>query len=441
MEPIIQAYFALGLSAVVPIWYASHASVKAPVVLKKKSGKTSADSIESSDDDEPEEVERMTSEDAYWFPVLGSGALLGLYLVFKYLDKDLINALFSGYFSLIGTGALATMFVTITKAILGPESWSKQTKYKLRLTRNTADVLFTLRLTNWHLAFTLVSAILSGLHWYTKQWMLSNMFALSFAFNAITLLKLDSFKTGTVLLAGLFIYDVWWVFGSSHAFGESVMVSVAKNFAAPIKIIWPRAIADFLSRDEKKFAMLGLGDIVMPGIFVALSLRYDYKKAYDKIVKASTGPINKKTVLSPTSDFPRPYFYTCMASYVIGLATTMTVMHFFKAAQPALLYLSPACTGSVFLLAMLRNDTQEYWRWEDGEDDDKKPEPEDKETESNKKPKSDSNQLAGSMDDKKTLTGDDEDAQNENDEGWTSGGLDSTQSIRMTAAGNKKKKK
>lgn len=82
---------------------------------------------------------------------------------------------------------------------------------------------------------------------------------------------------------------------------------------------------------------LATGDIVMPGIFVALCLRYDYKKAYDKLVKSASGPINKKTLLSPTANFPRPYFHTCMASYVAGLATTMFVMHIFKAAQPALL--------------------------------------------------------------------------------------------------------
>ncbi|KAA1105039.1 hypothetical protein PGT21_005256 [Puccinia graminis f. sp. tritici] len=412
MDPIIQAYFALGISAVIPIWYASHASVKAPIVLKKKSGKNSADTTESSDEEE-EAVERMTSEDAYWFPVMGSGALLGLYLVFKYLNKDLINALFAGYFSLMGSGALATMLVTITKTTLGPTTWSNQTKYKFRLTRNTADVLFSLRFTNWHIGYILGSVILSAIQWYTKQWMLSNLFALSFAFNAITLLKLDSFKTGTVLLGGLFIYDVWWVFGSSHAFGESVMVSVAKNFAAPIKITWPRAIADFLSTDDKKFAMLGLGDIVMPGIFVALSLRYDYKKAYDKIVKSTKGPINKKTVLSPAGNFPRPYFYTCMASYVLGLGITMAVMHIFKAAQPALLYLSPACTGSVLLLAIINGDTQEYWRWEDGEDDDKKPEPSKEDND---------NQSSKNID-------------NQSSDGNTN------QSVKLTAAGVKKNQK
>ncbi|OAV97185.1 hypothetical protein PTTG_26170 [Puccinia triticina 1-1 BBBD Race 1] len=105
----------------------------------------------------------------------------------------------------MGLGAL----VTITKTNLGPTNWAKQTKYKFRLTRNTADVLYSLRFTNWHISFITISVILSAVKWYTKKWMLSNLFALSFAFNAITLLKLDSFKTGTVLLASLFIYDVW----------------------------------------------------------------------------------------------------------------------------------------------------------------------------------------------------------------------------------------
>ncbi|KAG0150028.1 hypothetical protein CROQUDRAFT_653024 [Cronartium quercuum f. sp. fusiforme G11] len=426
MDSVYQAYLALGVSAVIPIWYASHASVKVPVVRKSKN-KTSADTDGSSSDEDEEEVERMTSEDAYWFPVLGSGALLGLYLVFKYLNKELINAVLSGYFALMGTGGLTRMLATITRTTLGPESWSKQTKYKFRLTRSPADILFSLRFTNWHIGFLGLSAVLSAIQWYTKQWMLSNIFALSFAFNAITLLKLDSFKTGSVLLSGLFLYDVWWVFGSSHAFGESVMVSVAKNFDAPIKITWPRSLYDFLSFDQKKFAMLGLGDIVMPGIFVALCLRYDYKKAYDKLAKAAKGPINKKTLLSPTSNFPRPYFHTCMVSYVIGLATTMAVMHFFKAAQPALLYLSPACVGSVFLLAIATGDTVEYFRWEDGEDDDKV-EKDDKKSEGD--------------DSKKATAISTANKESVEEEDWTSGGVSESgkSGLKLTNQGKKKKK-
>lgn len=66
---------------------------------------------------------------------------------------------------------------------------------------------------------------LSGYHLYTNNWIASNIIALSFSFNAISLLRIDSFKTGTILLAGLFFYDIYWVFFSTKQFGQSVMVS------------------------------------------------------------------------------------------------------------------------------------------------------------------------------------------------------------------------
>lgn len=54
-------------------------------------------------------------------------------------------------------------------------------------------------------------------------------------------------------------------------------VSVAKNFDAPIKLLFPR---DLTPGVEKPFSMLGLGDIVIPGIFVALLLRYDVLNSF-----------------------------------------------------------------------------------------------------------------------------------------------------------------
>jgi hypothetical protein len=46
----------------------------------------------------------------------------------------------------------------------------------------------------------------------------------------IEMLSLGSFKIGAILLAGLFVYDIFWVFFTP------VMVSVAKSFDAPIKV-------------------------------------------------------------------------------------------------------------------------------------------------------------------------------------------------------------
>jgi minor histocompatibility antigen H13 len=67
-------------------------------------------------------------------------------------------------------------------------------------------------------------------------------------------LCLPNLKVGFILLWGLFFYDVFWVYGTD------VMVTVAKNINAPIKILFP---IDLLSVPPK-LSLLGLGDIVIP---------------------------------------------------------------------------------------------------------------------------------------------------------------------------------
>ncbi len=78
--------------------------------------------------------------------------------------------------------------------------------------------------------------------------------------------------------------------------------------------------------------MLGLGDIVFPGIFIALLLR-----------------------LQRGTNF---YFNVTLAAYILGLLVTFVVMHLFRLGQPALLYLAPACIGTPLFLAAVRGDIQ-----------------------------------------------------------------------------------
>jgi minor histocompatibility antigen H13 len=47
-----------------------------------------------------------------------------------------------------------------------------------------------------------------------KPILLTNILALSFGHDAMSMLKVDTFRTGSILLSGLFFYDIWWVFGT-----------------------------------------------------------------------------------------------------------------------------------------------------------------------------------------------------------------------------------
>ena len=136
--------------------------------------------------------------------------------------------------------------------------------------------------------------------WYImkKHWLANDLLGMAFAINGVELLHLNNVVTGCILLGGLFFYDIFWVFGTD------VMVTVAKSFEAPIKLVFPQVgkvvqccsvgsnnisplkfwdlislnvYQDLLENglNATNFAMLGLGDIVIPGIFIALLLRYD----------------------------------------------------------------------------------------------------------------------------------------------------------------------
>ena len=75
-----------------------------------------------------------------------------------------------------------------------------------------------------------------------------------------------SFLNGFVYLAGMVMYDIFWVYGSN------VMISVAQGIQLPIKLTFP---VDPWSSTTKLYAF-GIGDIIMPGIFISLMFRFDF---------------------------------------------------------------------------------------------------------------------------------------------------------------------
>ncbi|XP_068313146.1 signal peptide peptidase-like [Pyrus communis] len=249
--------------------------------------------------------ETMSNEHAMRFPFVGSAMLLSLFLLFKFLSKDLVNAVLTCYFFVLGIIALsATLLPAIARYL--PESWNEDPIVWRFPYFRSLEIEFT--------KSQIVSAIPGTFFcaWYAskKHWLANNILGLAFCIQGIEMLSLGSFKTGAILLAGLFVYDIFWVFFTP------VMVSVAKSFDAPIKLLFPTADA------ARPFSMLGLGDIVIPGIFVALALRFDVSRG-------------KKG----------QYFKSAFLGYTVGLVLTIVVMNWFQAAQPALLYIVPSVIG------------------------------------------------------------------------------------------------
>jgi len=333
---LIPVSFNLIASSSLIIFIGSHRS------LKLEGGTDGADG-QSGAEAKSEKKETISKEDAYKFPLVGSAALFSLYIAFKFFDKDIVNLILSFYFSVIGVFTLTnTLAPFMSQFIPSPKKYGK--KFNLPYI-GEIDTEVTLA----EIISLIPSIIFAIFYFKTKHYILNNVLGISFCVQAIEKISLGSYKVGAILLVGLFFYDIFWVFGTE------VMVTVAKSFDGPIKLLFPRVLPTVDTKGE--FSLLGLGDIVIPGLFVALLLRLDARLAHVNPYK------------SEYLAFPKPYFLVNMISYALGLVATVMVMYYFKAAQPALLYLVPACLGGSLLVGLIRGEITYLFAYE--EDDGK----------------------------------------------------------------------
>ena len=450
-RPLIPMYIHLILSAMFPIYTGAHASLSRPSSAAKPD-KKEKDSTDPDEDDEDEEkiqkMEGLSNKDAIVLPITAGLVLAGLYYLIKKYGADLINLILGWYFSGVGVYSVGR-FVNDGLEILvnllfptyyagagslwrvspgeqqvacqdgkrdsrdGPDAvsfylfalpsslrttlWSlrrnlKQNHLVKAFIRDVVDVQAKLTIVNVFSAFVGVATIVY-VNMVSKHWILTNLQGFAVSYAALQLMSPTTFATGNLILGALFCYDIWAVFFTP------LMVTVAKNLDQPIKLVFPRPDEPGRTPDEpptKAFSMLGLGDVVLPGIMIGLALRFDLymyyakkQKKIQKVAEDSNGQATKEEVVEkapyvsvsghwgdrfwtywlPTnslppqlrSSFPKPYFISSMVGYLVGMLTTLGVMSVFQHAQPALLYLVPGVLISLWSTALVRGELKPMW--------------------------------------------------------------------------------
>uniref|UniRef100_H3AIF1 Histocompatibility minor 13 n=1 Tax=Latimeria chalumnae TaxID=7897 RepID=H3AIF1_LATCH len=296
------AYSSLVLMALLPIFFGALRSVTCAKGKVEAAGRFTFSSALKNSSDMPETI---TSRDAARFPIIASCTLFGLYLFFKIFSQEYINLLLSMYFFILGILALSH---TISPAInnLFPVNFPNK-QYQLLFTQGSGESkeeIVNYEFDTKDLVCLAFSSVVGVWYLLKKHWVANNLFGLAFALNGVELLHLNNVSTGCILLGGLFIYDVFWVSRLTINWVSE------KGDSETVQVVFPQ---DLLERGlaASNFAMLGLGDIVIPGIFIALLLRFDIS------LKNNT----------------RTYFYTSFLAYIFGLALTIFIMHTFKHAQ------------------------------------------------------------------------------------------------------------
>lgn len=198
------------------------------------------------------------------------------------------------------------------------------------------------------------------------------------------------------------------------------MISVATTLDVPIKLTFKSPVGQNI---------LGLGDIVLPGIFICLALRFDLYLYFHRKIRYQ--PLNLESELKDTvtgkssitteathravkpayadptamwperigeavyslfgaaagrvdarpqrrqqqrlparlqaASFPRPYFWATMLGYTVGMVATLVALIWSGRGQPALLYLVPSTTGALWLAGWVRGELGLMWEYtEDG---------------------------------------------------------------------------
>ncbi|MCJ1403617.1 hypothetical protein MMC11_006840 [Xylographa trunciseda] len=459
-------------------------SAAKPPRRKKHSTKEQGD-----DDDEGEVAEKsqhmegMSPSDAILYPVLTGCMLAGLYFLIKWLkDPAILNMILNWYLSVFGVLSIARLLSDCmttaihygfpTRYYEGGSVWEIQGKqryasarhndvggndalghrrsplpglasrlplpdYIMRSLWNVRDFLTqplyiievfldnVLQKTRISVGpqgltsfFIAVSAVLY-FNLVDKPWWLTNLLGFSFSYSALQLVSPTTFWTGTLVLTSLFFYDIYFVFFTP------LMITVATKLDIPVKLLFPRPPGANDDPNKKSLSMLGLGDVVLPGIMIGLALRFDLylfylkkqrrqkvalqdesdvqpaeikrdgvtasqskvtkpdKKALpiEEVVKAkyrsATGGWGERYWLgskagSEGGSFPKTYFHASIVGYVLGMICTLGVMHVYHHGQPALLYLVPGVLCSLWGTALIRGEIGTMWAYTEAEEEDSK---------------------------------------------------------------------
>lgn len=458
LQPLIPTYLHVIFSALFSIFIGAHASLSRPSSAAEPAKPQDARDNSDEDDDCEGETERkmegLSPMDALTFPLLAGCTLTGLYFLIRWLeDPALLNKILNLYFSIFGIISVARLLTDSMRVVTSyafPSAYAsagkiwrvdqkqrKMIRVGLPSAENASPLpgwLSTPKLpqglteTLWSFRNILSTKLRVRVHVYKiftasfrigapdvtgiffaivalgyynfldKPWWLTNLLGVSFAYNVLQVMSPSTFWTGTMILGSLFVYDIYFVFFTP------LMVTVAKKLDIPAKLLFPRPSGPGEDPSQPSLAMLGLGDIVLPGIMIGLALRFDLylfylrkqrqqREARDELLeyKGEDGKIVKAEWLSATGSwgerfwigrnngslrlkeqagvFSKTYFYASVFGYLVGIVTTLGIMQIFHHAQPALLYLVPGVLGALWGTALVKGDGKLMWEYNETADD------------------------------------------------------------------------
>jgi len=302
-------------------------------------------------------VEKMSFSDAWQFPIMAGVTLCSMYFAMEYFGKEAVNYFVLFYIACGGSQGIKALINAIS-----PGSFDHMDKENV-VDINIKLIGLELQMSIFDFICLFISYIAMGFYVWSESFIFNNLLATIFTLHALQSTFISNFKNGFLLLILLFFYDIFFVFGTD------VMLTVAKGIKGPIKIQFPR---DY-SGEKPEYGILGLGDLVIPGVVVTLALRFDILKSIDVeklsnmfVKEQEGGDVNTmQFLMKKASTCKKTYFTAILLGYFFAIIATIVVMFVFDHGQPALLYLVPGCILSLVLTSMYQGEFSTLWNFDE----------------------------------------------------------------------------
>lgn len=337
-----------------------------PLLVAIRNVRNTGDKIES-------DAETVDKKDALMFMVLSSASLVLIY----WFPAVLIYVVLFAFF-MSGTSSVWLCLDAVSLHLGIHETRLNRPVFLVDATQASAERLTWLDIVHSGvgLAVMTIWAIFRNNEY---GWIVQDLVGFCVIVSLLRLINLPDMQTAAIMMAGLFLYDIFWVFGSKYftADGSSVMEAVATASGTSETMPLLLKIPKF---DEfGGYSMLGYGDVVLPGLLTQFARALD--KSYEMAHSTVTGTQDCSSEPSPDQDsddstpllpqqlniFPfinratPRYFVISVFGYVVGLFFAFLAVYVTGMGQPALLYLVPCTMIPILVYAQSRGELNSIW--------------------------------------------------------------------------------
>lgn len=239
----------------------------------------------------------------------------------------------------LGVIDLFSSWITIAILFVGPmsvamiaEALFRKNQILVHLETKTYEIPYLGSITMFFLACLGCGLFVLFLWIQTENWLINNIFSISISIISIRIFKFTSFKFMMAIYTLALIYEYTWVTYKSNYYGENFKLTNNPPQDLPVNILCPELVRSPFSACNS----LPISDIILPGIFLMYSKKFDESK------------------------YIQYYFLVGAGALAAGLLINLYVYYSYWLPTPSFVFTGPLIFIATLLFAYKREELYEF---------------------------------------------------------------------------------